>query len=233
MPWGWVDLDHLNASSPLFAEWKNERTHYDNVFQSMLSLFVVATLEGWPSLMYAAMDAPAESGNAPQRNAHPHNAVFYVIFVIIGSFFVMNIFVGVVVHKFQVAKERTDGRSIYLTDAQKDFVDRVKFLLDSGQPKRLTVPHAHWRQRIFYLVLSVPRGRAELFPSRTRPISAEHPRRLPRGAAATRLCGCPHVTALPGTLRALRHGRDYSQHDCHLVKSLRPERGVAPRGLVF
>ena len=45
-------------------------------------------------------------------------AFFYVLFVTIGSFFVINIFVGVVVHKFQVAKDDADGKSLFLSENQ-------------------------------------------------------------------------------------------------------------------
>ncbi|KAH8044650.1 calcium ion channel [Aureococcus anophagefferens] len=79
----------------------------------------VATLEGWPALMYAAMDVTEDRHAHPQRNATPAHALFYVIFM---------------------AKERTDGASIFLTEQQRGFVDRVKVLLDAGRPKRLRVP---------------------------------------------------------------------------------------------
>ncbi|KAK7247748.1 hypothetical protein SO694_00088166 [Aureococcus anophagefferens] len=158
LPWSRFDADKLegnwNASSPLLAEWRSTQPHYDNLGEALLALFEVATLEGWPALMYAAMDVTEDRHAHPQRNATPAHALFYVIFVVMGSFFVMNIFVGVVVHKFQMAKERTDGASIFLTEQQRGFVDRVKVLLDAGRPKRLRVPRGDCRRAVFYVVVS-------------------------------------------------------------------------------
>ena len=143
----------LNATS-LDAVFKHDVPNFDNIGNGMLALFEIATLEGWPALMYTAMDTTAQPHAHPRRNASAANALFYVIFVTIGSFFVMNIFVGVVVHKFQVAKERTAGAAIFLTEPQRAFVNRVKVLLDTGRPKRLGVPEQRWQQRIFYFVVS-------------------------------------------------------------------------------
>lgn len=143
-----------NYSSPLRAEWRSTDPHFDNLGEALLALFEVATLEGWPAFMFAAMDVTEGRESPPRRDAAPVYAIFYVVFVVIGSFFVMNIFVGVVVHKFQLAKERTEGASIFLTEQQRGFVDRVKVLLDAGQPVRLRVPSAPWRQNVFYVVVS-------------------------------------------------------------------------------
>ena len=145
---------NLNTTSPLLAEWRPLDSNFDNIGQALLALFEVATLEGWPEFMFAAMDVTDDRDARPRRNASAASALFFVVFVVIGSFFVMNIFVGVVVHKFQVAKERTDGASVFLTDQQRAFVDRVKVLLDTGRPRTLCLPQSRWRQKIFYVVAS-------------------------------------------------------------------------------
>ena len=100
------------------------------------------------------MDVPPDPEGHPRVNASPGHALFYVVFVVVGSFFVMNIFVGVVVHKFQVAKERTNGASIFLTEHQRAFVDRARIVLDAGRPNRLRVPPQAWRQRGVFVVVS-------------------------------------------------------------------------------
>ena len=68
----------------------------------MLTLFSVATLEGWPDLMYTYTDITGlESG--PKRDASPTNAYFFVAFVFMGAFFFMNLFVGVLFMNFEAA----------------------------------------------------------------------------------------------------------------------------------
>lgn len=68
----------------------------------MLTLFSVATLEGWPDLMYTYTDITGlEMG--PKPDASPYNAYFFVAFVFMGAFFFMNLFVGVLFMNFEAA----------------------------------------------------------------------------------------------------------------------------------
>lgn len=39
------------------VEWKNINTNFDNIGSSLVTLFAIGTLEGWPDMMYAAVDA--------------------------------------------------------------------------------------------------------------------------------------------------------------------------------
>lgn len=38
------------------AEWTNSNTNFDNVGTSLITLYVMGTLEGWPDMMYTAVD---------------------------------------------------------------------------------------------------------------------------------------------------------------------------------
>ncbi len=53
-----------------------------------------------------AVDAVGEDIH-PQRDANPGACVFFVIFIIVGSFFIMNLFVGVTIDKFNEMKEES------------------------------------------------------------------------------------------------------------------------------
>lgn len=158
LPWSAMPTEYLsrgaNSSSPLKVEWKPNDMNFDNLGTALLALFEISTLEGWPNFMFHAMDVTEDRSKHPRRNAAAPNAMFFVIFVIMGSLFVMNIFVGVVVHKFQVAKERTEGASVLLTDQQRALVDRIKVLLHMGGTKKLRLPDGSWRRWVFSIVTS-------------------------------------------------------------------------------
>ena len=32
--------------------WKNRETNFDNIYNAMLTLFIVSTLESWPDITY-------------------------------------------------------------------------------------------------------------------------------------------------------------------------------------
>ena len=69
--------------SILFAE--IDPSHWDNIGLSMLTLFQVATGEAWPDLLSATM-------------AHqPYSWIFFVVFIIINTFILLNLIVGVIV----------------------------------------------------------------------------------------------------------------------------------------
>ena len=116
-------------------EWVTSPGNFDNVGNSLLVLFEISSLEGWPNLMTRAMDIrPGRESGEPDgwsEGESPANALFFVMFVIIGSFFMVNLFVGVVVNKFQNAKKEQDDpfRSILLTGEQQRFRDDMVEIL--------------------------------------------------------------------------------------------------------
>ena len=90
-----------------YLEWVTPRNYdFDHIGTSMLVLFETATLEMWLEVMYHGVDA-VDEGVHPARDANPAACVFFVIFIIVGSFFIMNLFVGVTIDKFNEMKEES------------------------------------------------------------------------------------------------------------------------------
>ncbi|KFW85831.1 Voltage-dependent L-type calcium channel subunit alpha-1S, partial [Manacus vitellinus] len=80
--------------------WVHSNFHFNNVFSAMMSLFTVSTFEGWPELLYMAIDTNAEDAG-PIYNYRMEIAMFFIIYIILIAFFMMNIFVGFVIVTFQ------------------------------------------------------------------------------------------------------------------------------------
>jgi Ion transport protein len=80
----------------------------------------------------------------------PIAAMFFVIGVIIGNFFLMNQFVGVIISTYNREKELM-GKDFTLSEEQKKWKkDRLMIL--QIQPKhRMNVPREDWRQPFFYI----------------------------------------------------------------------------------
>ncbi len=68
----------------------------------MITLFSLATLENWPVYMNQAVIASGED-LGPLRNNSPQSAYFFVVFILIGSFLFLNLFVGVIFKEFEDA----------------------------------------------------------------------------------------------------------------------------------
>mmetsp|Transcript_58372 Transcript_58372/g.186072 ORF Transcript_58372/g.186072 Transcript_58372/m.186072 type:complete len:1616 (+) Transcript_58372:485-5332(+) len=134
-------------------KWLNKRNNFDNIGASMLTLFEMATLEMWLGIMYDGVDAVGVDAQ-PVRDADPFMCVFFVVFIIVGSFFVMNLFVGVTIDKFNEMKEKQEGKSVFLTPEQRNWV-AVQKLVAAVQPERAPErPKGLFRKGIFNIVVT-------------------------------------------------------------------------------
>ena len=75
----------------LFHE--HDPAHWRNLGISVLSLFQVVTLEGWVEIMDKAMEL------------HPLAWIYFVSFVVLGTFVVVNLFIAVVINNLDEAKQ--------------------------------------------------------------------------------------------------------------------------------
>ncbi|MDQ6954628.1 MAG: ion transporter [Mariprofundaceae bacterium] len=69
--------------------------HWDNLGISLLTLFRIVTLEDWTDVMYTAMEL------------NPLNWIYFVSFVILGTFVVINLFIAVVINNLEEAKQES------------------------------------------------------------------------------------------------------------------------------
>lgn len=68
----------------------------------MLTLFIVSSLEGWPDIMYQALDIVGLD-KGPLLENQPYQAGFFILFILVGSFFLLNFFIGVLFLKYTQA----------------------------------------------------------------------------------------------------------------------------------
>ena len=86
-------------------EWENESLNFDNILQALMTLFVFSTFDGWVDITRDAIDCVGIDMQ-PIRDYNPWNAAYFISFLLIVCFFVLNMFVGVVVYNFQKVQER-------------------------------------------------------------------------------------------------------------------------------
>lgn len=101
--------------------WINSRFHYDNVAKAMLTLFTVSTFEGWPGLLHTSIDSN-EIDQGPIHNFRPIVATYYIVYIIIIAFFMVNIFVGFVIVTFQNEGEQ-EYKNIDLDKNQRNCIE--------------------------------------------------------------------------------------------------------------
>ncbi|NXK57591.1 SCN5A protein, partial [Sylvietta virens] len=93
-----------------------------------------ATFKGWMDIMYAAVDS-REINQQPEFEARFHMYVFFVIFIIFGSFFMLNLFIGVVISNFNQQRKKISGKELFLSEEQKKYYSALK-KLGSKKPQK-------------------------------------------------------------------------------------------------
>ncbi|XP_037814454.1 muscle calcium channel subunit alpha-1-like [Lucilia sericata] len=129
-------------------EWKNNKFHFDDVAKAMLTLFTVSTFEGWPNLLYVSIDSNKENGG-PIHNFRPIVAAYYIIYIIIIAFFMVNIFVGFVIVTFQ-----NEGEQEYKNcELDKNQRNCIEFAL-KAKPVRRYIPKHGIQYKVWWFVTS-------------------------------------------------------------------------------
>ncbi|XP_062315441.1 voltage-dependent L-type calcium channel subunit alpha-1D [Osmerus eperlanus] len=125
------DMNH-----PMVKEriWENSEFNFDNVLMGMLALFTVSTFEGWPQLLYKAIDANAVN-HGPIYNYRVEISIFFIIYIIIIAFFMMNIFVGFVIITFREQGE-SEFKNCELNKNQRQCV----YYALKAQPIKIYIP---------------------------------------------------------------------------------------------
>uniref|UniRef100_A0A8C8A414 Sodium channel protein n=1 Tax=Oryzias sinensis TaxID=183150 RepID=A0A8C8A414_9TELE len=113
------------------ARWKNVKINFDNVGAGYLALLQVATFKGWMDIMYAAVDSRDDQ---PQYEVNLYMYLYFVIFIIFGSFFTLNLFIGVIIDNFNQQKKKM-SQDIFMTEEQKKYYNAMK-KLGSKKPQK-------------------------------------------------------------------------------------------------
>ena len=75
--------------------------NYDNFYYALVTFFEISTLEMWPDIMYAAVDSSTEVDHGPIKdNKLLWMPIMYISFIMVTTFFAMNLFLSVVINKF-------------------------------------------------------------------------------------------------------------------------------------
>jgi hypothetical protein len=93
-------------------------------------------------------------GVAPERNDfEPWGQLFAVLWMFIGSFFALNLFVGVICDEFSRIKKETEG-SATMTPEQKQWVDTMRMMATQAPQRGLREPDGCVQRMLQRLVLS-------------------------------------------------------------------------------
>nr|AZP54645.1 voltage-dependent calcium channel type D subunit alpha-1 [Tetranychus cinnabarinus]QNJ46268.1 voltage-dependent calcium channel type l subunit alpha-1 [Tetranychus cinnabarinus] len=145
-----IDYESGDVNRPIIRErtWDNNVFNFDDVAKAMLTLFTVSTFEGWPTLLEVSMDSRAED-LGPTMNYRPVVSIFYIIYIIVIAFFMVNIFVGFVIVTFQ-----NEGEQEYKNcELDKNQRNCIEFAL-KARPVRRYIPKQRIQYKVWWFVTS-------------------------------------------------------------------------------
>ncbi|CAB3244533.1 unnamed protein product [Arctia plantaginis] len=148
-----VDLNHTTLSHEIIPDrnacilenytWENSPMNFDHVGKAYLCLFQVATFKGWIQIMNDAIDS-REVGRQPIRETNIYMYLYFVFFIIFGSFFTLNLFIGVIIDNFNEQKKKAGGSlEMFMTEDQKKYYNAMK-KMGSKKPLK-AIPRPKWR----------------------------------------------------------------------------------------
>uniref|UniRef100_UPI003AAD9E8E voltage-dependent T-type calcium channel subunit alpha-1G n=1 Tax=Centroberyx gerrardi TaxID=166262 RepID=UPI003AAD9E8E len=117
-------------------KWLRHKYNFDNLGQALMSLFVLASKDGWVDIMYDGLDAVGVD-QQPVMNYNPWMLLYFISFLLIVAFFVLNMFVGVVVENFHKCRRHQEAE-----EAKRREEKRLKRM--EKKRRNIMVPGVSW-----------------------------------------------------------------------------------------
>ncbi|PAA93328.1 hypothetical protein BOX15_Mlig005983g2 [Macrostomum lignano] len=134
--------------------WTNTNINFDNVFIGYIALFQIATFEGWMELMKSGVDVTGVD-QQPKREASLGYYVFFVIFIIVGAFFTLNLFIGVIIDNFYSLKRKKENvLEMFLTPSQRSYYHTMRKLGKKKPQKTVQRPKNRFQDFFFDVAMS-------------------------------------------------------------------------------
>ncbi|KAI5721996.1 hypothetical protein M8J76_002131 [Diaphorina citri] len=144
------DKDHCIKEN---FTWVNSLMNFDTVGKAYISLFQVATFNGWIEIMQDSVDSRTELNKQPIRETNIYMYLYFVFFIIFGSFFTLNLFIGVIIDNFNEQKKKISSLEMFMTEDQKKYYNAMK-KMGSKKPLK-AIPRPRWRpQAIVFEVVT-------------------------------------------------------------------------------
>ncbi|KAJ7019630.1 Ion transport protein-domain-containing protein [Mycena alexandri] len=103
---------------------------FDSFRASLLILFEIVSLEGWVDVMSIAMSITGVNSQ-PETNAAQINAIFFLIYNLLGAVVILTLFVSIIIGNFS-----SKTGSAFLTAQQREWIDLQKLFTRQRPSKR-------------------------------------------------------------------------------------------------
>uniref|UniRef100_A0A8B9VYX4 Sodium channel protein n=1 Tax=Anas zonorhyncha TaxID=75864 RepID=A0A8B9VYX4_9AVES len=129
------------------ARWKNVKVNFDNVGFGYLSLLQVVSYHSLYTSYYLYVIVLQQ----PKYEDNLYMYLYFVIFIIFGSFFTLNLFIGVIIDNFNQQKKKI-SQDIFMTEEQKKYYNAMKKLGSKKPQKPIPRPGNKFQGMVFDFV---------------------------------------------------------------------------------
>ncbi|CAM9393828.1 unnamed protein product [Chrysoparadoxa australica] len=145
-------LNSLGEEEERTDVWESPPFNYDNIWNSLVSSFIVSSVSGWSELWWAALDATGPD-KQPRPYANPWSFLYFAFGLVFFGFYLTQLFIGVITAQFLLLKAR--GQEGYLLSGDErrwmDYQNR----LEGVKPCVLVrQPIQHWRHPAYAITKS-------------------------------------------------------------------------------
>ena len=81
--------------------WQNAYHNFDDVFNSISSLFVISTLDVWGEIMQVSYNSAGSDTGPKMFNNLPLTFVFFFLFIFVGAYFFIGLLTGILFVNFK------------------------------------------------------------------------------------------------------------------------------------
>ena len=134
------------------ADWQPTIPHnFDNILSAFAVLYEISTTEGWVDVMNAAIDQRGIDMQ-PIRDNNRTWTIFFIFFILVGSFFLLELFVGAVVENFSRLRQ-SRGYGL-MTESQRQWAATQSFVMKIRPERLLSRPEQTIRGGCYDIVRS-------------------------------------------------------------------------------
>ncbi|GAQ86458.1 T-type voltage-gated Ca2+ channel [Klebsormidium nitens] len=145
-----------DPSTGLLADrvWSNAHINFDNLWYAIVAIFVVVTLDDWPSLMFQAMDATGV-GKQPRLNNQIWASIYFIFLLLMGAVFWANLLAGVVTDCYSKLPPE-DKDMLFITESQKRWAQAIKMKRYENQVSmhKSAPPQANVVRRVAWAIVT-------------------------------------------------------------------------------
>ena len=133
------EVDDKDSCKDFGGTWEHWPSYFANFFVSLVTVVRAASVN-LPDPLIHSVDVAGVDQN-PIRDNHPEYAIYWVIFYIICSWFVLGLFIGSIVDVFNAIREKKDigKHNIFVTDKQREWI-QLHRVLASVRPIKTMQP---------------------------------------------------------------------------------------------